>query len=471
MNTRIWRWFGVLSGLLLVGLLLVGLMIWQRQPHPAEAELSAASSAPDHQAGGAPIQENLLVPLSVDSVSFSPLPTPPPPGVRPPEAPPFCTFAGESTAETAPPESLLDRFVFSEPTVVLTNAIGMDIAGWLPDSQQLLIARSHPDTLEQSIETFDSQTSQLQLYAYQKNSGRPPMWSSDFKSVIYLDWEFVDQKQGIAQWDLWISPGPPENAFKVVEGLTAMSVVGVDPNGVLIRATASSESLPKLPDKTSHFFREVVLPTDPAVLIYPKSAVGTINTYTPLEFSTSRQLNGTLIALYADPYLYLLNDQTDTICEVNLGQVNKLPRWPYVTQWSPNGRYLAMITTASLPGSLVSFNELTLLDTETGKLQQLPIEGYIQEIDWASDSRHILMQVLLDQSMLPPIQRLFLLDTMSGQVSKVLPDFQVGGGTGTNFQMAWSPDGTQIAVKCPVWPTNMAIIEDRICLIAVEMKP
>ena len=80
----------------------------------------------------------------------------------------------------------------------------------------------------------------------------------------------------------------------------------------------------------------------------------------------------------------------------------------------------------------MSFNELTLLDTETGKLQQLPIEGYIQEIDWASDSRHILMQVLLTNPCFPHSKA--VLAGYNVRVSKVLPDFQVGGGTGTIFR-------------------------------------
>lgn len=455
-NHRIGQW----STLALMGLLLAGIVAWQMQLRSTATQLLMPLAA---------ARQDISPLLPGDAAFVSPIS--PSIGSRPSDAPPFCTFTDKTESETAITQSMLESFAFSKPTIVLTNTAGIDIAEWLPNNQQLLIARSHPDMLEQSIETLDIQTSSLQLYAFQKNAGRRPSWSTRAQSVIYSDWAFIDQKQGAVRWDLWISSGSPESAVKTVEGLTAMSVIGVDPAGTLIRAAASEESLLQLPDIASRYFQEIVIRFSPATLLYPKYNFDVPSAHRPLMFSASKQPNdGALVALYADPYLYLLDEQTGAICEVDLGRVGELPRWPYIVQWSSDGRRLAMITTANAPGSLVSFNEVFVLDVETGKLQQLPAQGYVQEIEWAADSRHILMQVLLDPSTIPPVQRLFLLDTVSGDQRKVLPDFPVGGGTGTNLQMAWSPDGARIAVKCPLWPTGMGIIEDRICMIAVEVK-
>lgn len=408
-----------------------------------------------------------LSPITGAPAFQSPLPTPTLPSRpgRPPGAPPFCAFPGGAPPDANAP-SRLDAFVFSEPQVVLTSTIGIEIAEWLPNSQRLLIVRGA------SIETFDAVTGSRQQYAQlQSAPGWPPFWLSESEAVAYRDWEFTDKERGKARWDLWVSTGPSAQAQRAVQGLFEFGI-SVAPDGSLLRFSRTPQQLLPLPATVRRFFHEMVIPIDLTDLLYPKYGIPIPEGYRPREFQVTRRPDGSQLALYANPYLYLVNVNTQFICEVDLGRGREgLPRFPLAAQWSPNGRYLAMITTAQFPGDLVRFSEVTVLDTVIGDQRQLPLEGDAQEIDWAPDSRHLLVLSMLDKSQWRPVQKLFVADTWTDKSREVSPEHIFGGGTGFNLQMAWSPDGRKVAVKCPLWPEGQAIAEDRICLITVEIQP
>lgn len=146
MNHRIGQW----STLALMGLLPAGIVAWQMQLRSTATQLSMPLAA---------ARQDISPLLPGDAAFVSPIS--PSIGSRPSDAPPFCTFTDKTESETVITQSMLESFAFSKPTIVLTNTAGIDIAEWLPNNQQLLIARSHPDMLEQSIETLDIQTSSL----------------------------------------------------------------------------------------------------------------------------------------------------------------------------------------------------------------------------------------------------------------------------------------------------------------------
>lgn len=408
-----------------------------------------------------------LPPITSAPAFQSPLPTPTSPSKpgRPPNAPPLCEFPGGASPDSSAPSGL-DAFVFAEPQVVLTSTIGIEIAEWLPDNQRLLIVRGA------SIETFDVVTGSRQQYAQLRSApGWPPFWLSESEAVAYRDWEFIDKERGQVRWDLWVSTGSSVQAQRAVQGLFE-SDISIAPSGSLLRFSLTPQQLPSLPDTARQFFHEMVISIDLSDLLYPKYGIPIPEGYRPREFQVARRPDGSQFALYANPYLYLVDVNTQFTCEVDLGRGREgLPRFPLAAQWSLDGRYLAMITTAQFPGDLVRFSEVTVLDTVTGGQKQLPLEGDAQEIDWAPDSRHLLVLSMLDKSQWRPVQKLFVADTWTDKSREVLPEHIFGGGTGFNLQMAWSPDGQKVAVKCPLWPEGQAIIEDRICLITVEIQP
>jgi len=54
--------------------------------------------------------------------------------------------------------------------VVLTHTSAVGIAGWLPDGERLLITRDIPGTNRQSIETFNTRTGEIQIYAQREGA-------------------------------------------------------------------------------------------------------------------------------------------------------------------------------------------------------------------------------------------------------------------------------------------------------------
>ena len=313
-----------------------------------------------------------VVVTSVFEVSTfqSPLPTPAQTSIK--ERPPLCEFRGQAASGPSTP-SRLDAFVFSEPQVVLTHTAALDIAGWLPDNQQQLITRGVLEMPRQTIETLDILTGERQVYAESQYPTRRPFWLPDAQAVAYLDWEFIDKARGQTRWDLWVSQGSPEQSQRMVQGVwgTGPGVLAtgmvVDPSGLLLRLSRTPANLSPLPESARQFLQEGSLAIDPAQLLYIKYPGPAGEQYRARELFTASQPKGTQIALYADPYLFLADIHTGSICEVDLGKVQGLPRFPYEARWSPNGRYLAMLTTARDPGALFSFSNVTVLDTITGE--------------------------------------------------------------------------------------------------------
>jgi len=107
--------------------------------------------------------------------------------------------------------------------------------------------------------------------------------------------------------------------------------------------------------------------------------------------------DGSQMALYSQFWTFLLDTRTNQACELDLGEYNPeamdIPPWAIEAQWSPNGRFLAFITTDSLKVPLRR-TELTILDTETGERRTLspgpdiePGQHYVYDIVWATNSQ------------------------------------------------------------------------------------
>ena len=265
MNTRLGKWSGLLSGLALIVLLFAGIVTWQRQPHLAETKLSAPL-APVRQDAGVPAQD-ASTPPPADSIFFSPMPTPV--SGRPPEAPPFCTFAGKTAPETALAESLLDSFVFSEPSIVLTDEVGSDILGWLPNSKQLFIVRYHPDQPLRVIEMWDAATGELRQLATQTFRGGRPFWVDASGVVAYRETEILNPQTGEYRTNLWVSAPGSDAVTKTLQDLRTWNF-SISDRGEIIRFAQTNDRLEPLPETIRGVFQEMVIPADLATLLYDK---------------------------------------------------------------------------------------------------------------------------------------------------------------------------------------------------------
>ncbi len=148
-----------------------------------------------------------------------------------PQQPPACTFPlAQITAQEATPEN----YTFSEPQVVLTAPAGnlYKIAEWLPDNQQVLITEAllenyvnrNDNAPQQSIELYNSETSELRIYATRVQNDDLPTWSSDLKAVIYsaANYTKIDKRNRANEFtrQLWVSYGNPDTAQMLADDLT-----------------------------------------------------------------------------------------------------------------------------------------------------------------------------------------------------------------------------------------------------------
>ena len=402
--------------------------------------------------------------------TVAPLPTSPPPTPTPtatatptPLIPP-CSFKAAPVSESS--GLPLEAYVFSEPQVVLTHTSVIGIVDWLPDGKRLLITRLIPPAhFSEYVETFDVKTGTLQSYGERRNFYAKPVWLDSEQAVV-----FGDTVNG--QWVLRISRGQESLIEDVVVGLASLSLAVSPDRQQIVFLPETPDSRPQILDVLQAQKRDLsfTLPPPPS----PDSL-------TPPPISDGGQVpykmvwrpDGRHIAFYNNWGFYSADMATGQLCEVNLGTppVGFGKLWSVDAKWSPNGRYLAALTTVGEP--IVPFIDLTLLDTSSGELRRLDLgHDYLYAIAWAPDSRVLL--VLVEASRSDPTRTnqydLYLVDAATGDSRQMLAGhtFMFSGVYGS----AWSPTGQEIALTCPtVKPTDSTIAEGRLCLISVEAGP
>jgi WD40 repeat protein len=391
---------------------------------------------------------------------------------------PPCLFAGQPVpAEPGPP---FEAYRFSEPRVVLTHPSAIGIAGWLPDGQQLLITRDIPDTNRNSIDLFNVRTGELNTYAERDGSSGKPVWLPALRAVAYITLvaEKGQEPPIVYHPELWISYGNPQQVERLTSDIRG--ALAVEPGGKRLWYFSRSE-----PDRPQVFDGESrVIQTAPwnvAAWKYPKPDLEWAMRDRSPQFTMVWHPDGTRVVLYSQFWTFLLDVKTTQVCELTLGEYNPeamdIPPWPLEAQWSPDGRYLAFITTDSLNLPLRR-TELAILDMETGERRTLspgpdiePGQHYVYDIAWVANSQQLIALAQTETSWGRPIQKLYLIDARTGDSQQIMPDI-FGGGTIEGWQLAWSPNGQTLAVKCPTWlETEPTIVEDHICLISVTLQP
>jgi hypothetical protein len=153
-----------------------------------------------------------------------------------------------------------------------------------------------------------------------------------------------------------------------------------------------------------------------------------------------------------------------------------LPGWTAAAQWSPNGRYLGLLQFSGHFGNSYT-SSLAIIDTSSGekfilKAAQPGDKGphFFKDLAWAPDSQHLAIIDENSNYQAPEYsdewvtRQLFLVDFIQGKKRPIFPSHEFGGGdVGQN--LAWSPDGSNIVVKCP--EENAYAL----CLISVKVTP
>lgn len=129
-------------------------------------------------------------------------------------------------------------------------------------------------------------------------------------------------------------------------------------------------------------------------------------------------------------------------------------------QWSPDGRIrAAILAPGAQAGAPLPASSLQLFDSSTGQVttwENAP--RFITDLAWAPDSRWLAVLGIAGVGG-DGVERaqLFLVDAWSGAAYPAREETFGGGMWGR--QLAWSPDGTWLAVACPT------ATEGRVCLL------
>jgi len=393
-------------------------------------------------------------------------PTLPSPSVIPtasgPTPIPRCAFAAAPV--TTVTGISLDKFAFSEPREVLTHTSAIDIAGWLPDGERILITRRIPNQSRETIETFNVRTGEIRRYAERHSLSSKPVWLAAQQAVAFIDATLVE---GRAWWSLRLGHGEGQPVETLQTDL-AFPELAADPAGrqvsVLLRDQGARPIVIDVAKNTSRSL-SIQLPVEPW-LTSPETSLTFEHIY-HMAWSPK----GKWLACYSMDGFYLLEAATGQICLMDLGDC---PRggppgkcWALDAQWSPDERYLAVVTTAGrLP---VDFIDLTLIDMYTDKRHRPDLQS-LRTIAWVPNSHNLLAAVKMgtDEKGIH-LDGLYILDIDTGDTRQILADHRFVG-TGY-WGVAWSPAGQAFAlVRLTLMPTEPTIAESHLCIVSVEVR-
>jgi dipeptidyl aminopeptidase/acylaminoacyl peptidase len=365
-----------------------------------------------------------------------------------PKQPPACTFP---LADIATPESTPENYTFSEPQVVYApnaDETNVEIVEWLPDNQRVLVVQNY-NSNKQTIELFTPETGERQVYATRSVTMQPPSWNQELDAVVYPAMNILSIVKHHLNFtrQAWISYGDPQSTQLIADNLVQFSVAVRPDNGQI------AFLLDKKMSKRNGAKEISFMPFDITQWEYRKMRKGA------LPYDMAWRPGTSQIFLYnsadgASGYTFLLDVDTGSICELDLGG------WAVVARWSPNGRYLAIDRSQVVSDGSVGSTVLTVLDAETG--EQYTKEVVSQEwkeiravsgLAWAPDNRHLLV---LGSALSFPhcagncndVTKLYLVDFLLGQVEPILPDYQFTPNI-SSTNLAWSQDGSKVIALCP----------------------
>lgn len=393
----------------------------------------------------------------------SPLPTP---GTALPVS--KCIF---SSSEIVAPTELevsaqsgqtsLSNYALGEPRVVLTHTDTIQIGQWLQDNKSLLITK-HMGGRPEPIEILDTSSGQEYVIAQSNFFGSQLRWLENRKAVVYMD-RTLDQAGGTHNV-IRVAQAQDTNVQTVAEGVT--SPFSVDDTGDAISYFVEDKPGQIVSHSLKNGKSDV---TGISLPIYSQVYLTENNIYWASELNQSYQTiwgpGNSRLAAFNPVGFYLIEPNKKDICQVDLGTVTEYgPRWVIDAQWSPNGHYIALITTAG--ETPVSFLDLTILNVVTGQQKFYSLnEESVYSLQWSNNSKHLLLALHSPDELGLGTVTLSILDPVSGESISSEHEF-------LSSTIAWSPSNNSIAVSCPqIQRDPFTVVEGRICVIDILGQP
>ena len=274
------------------------------------------------------------------------------------QRPSTCHFNNPMVSDS---EAVKPKLDYSEPKVVLTHDAEIGIAGWLPDNERLLITQDTSGD-QSSIETFNVISSEIQTYAKRNGSMEKPVWFNEKNGAIFTTYTND-------HYEIWISYGSLEKLEQISNDGSSFSL-SPDEKQLLYLSQSKQYQL-QVWDTSSKLSQPLSI--DLRNWEYNRySNTISVDIADIHRFQSAWSPDSSNIVFYTNPWVFMFDRNTNQLCEIDLGEKD-FPRWAFNVQWSPNGQFLAMLTTTSLPGMLYSSSELILIDLSTGNSQIINI--------------------------------------------------------------------------------------------------
>ncbi len=367
------------------------------------------------------------------------LPYPPPEGITPtPTLPssalPSCNFnlfANKFKQDNTPPS--LESYIFNSPYIAFKSDLSFELAQWLPDSTSLLVTYAiGGQSSKEEIAVIDLLKNELRNYSVRNYNPSFPVLSDSTNSIVFTN------KTDSQNYGLFSIPLQPTGVTNVTSLATLqseylISIVG----GKLLGFSLNTKRVISILQTDN-------LQSQPQEI--PFSWSSKRSGLQPSQLAWNEFLN--MVAINNPTGLFFLDIGSGLVCSVDLGKFDEEVLWPYYAKWSPDGRYLAMLTTiGSTP--IHTYMDLRILDVSTGIVSSISLINnfdythYFIDISWAPDGRTLATLKEVDNKDVG----LYLVDATTGKILRVLNDYPFhAGDIGRNID--WSPDGKRIAFNC-----------------------
>jgi len=193
------------------------------------------------------------------------------------------------------------------------------------------------------------------------------------------------------------------------------------------------------------------------------------------NFMVAFQPGGKKMALFGHAWFFIYDEGKEDVCEIDLGTGRGGLNTALQAEWSPDGHYIALVTSAYNPGQLLQYSEVMVIDFETGKQNLIQVDApFVDDFAWSSNNQFlaILGADQNEHNKGLPGSRIFVANILENSKPVMISDQLFGGGATEGWLLKWSPNGNEIVTKCPVWSkTEPTITNDNICIIDVTKKP
>lgn len=352
---------------------------------------------------------------------------------------PLCIFDGNSYSQNSEEFSVTSpQYAPSNSRVAFAAEFNPENIQWMPSGKQLLITYTTSDKAgsRETMAFLDVFSGTIRVIGERQFTYAPPIWLDNQKSIAY-----IEPGEG-GNYNIFTKQ-LIEAAKSAVIAQTSQPYLAIGPNESLTLFSQMGKAQIEIVDAKGSI--QTMLNTAD-LLSVPEWDFGP-SLPQPGRFAWNSTFEK--LAINSPKGLFFLDIKSGSICHINLGEQNQEKLWPYYVRWSPNNRYLAMLTTSGT--GIVPFLNLTILDYLTGKLTQVfPDDSnatsniYFTDITWSPDSQTIATLVGRGEN---TGNQLLFVDIATGNSKRVLPDanFYSGGVAG---KLDWSPDGDHIAYIC-----------------------